>query len=221
MVSIPLVYSQSRDVDQRLADLGLEAVVLNTAALQGLAGWASCTLNHPPTYPGTVAWAETTRALREGLFARGWMRKNEANLPLVVNAAGTMAIAIASGDSETGNEDGFPCTRSTRGPKTAEAVRINRQQQSFDFMDPIPVIESINTPGRSTWLFLMYRDLATRMLRAELSRPISMTDEGRVDEWAERIILTAVPFGDDPQTLNNNNVNQSPEITVEIQRLGS
>jgi len=220
MTSTSLVVSEPRDVDQRLAELGLDATVLNTAALQGFAGWASCTKNHPPTYPGTVAWAEATRALREGLFTRGWMRRNESNLPLVVNGGGTIAIAIASGDAETGNKDGFPCTRSTRGVKTAEAVRVNRQQESFDFMDPIPVIESINTTGVSTWLFLIYRDLATRTLRSELSRPISMNDEGRVNEWAERLILNPAPFADDPEVLADNNANQSPEVIVDIQKLG-
>jgi hypothetical protein len=82
------------------------------------------------------------------------------------------------------------------------------------------VIESIKTPGRSTYLFLMYRDLVTRTVRLELSRPISMNEDGRVDEWGERIILNAVPFGDDPQILNDDNANQSPEITVDIRRVG-
>jgi hypothetical protein len=220
MPSISLVFSEPPDVNQRLYQLGLDAPVLTTAALQGLAGWASCTLNHPPTYPGTVFWAETTRALREGLFDRGFARKNEANLPLVVNADETIAIAVASGDAATWKEDEFPCTRSAKGPKTAEAVRIN-QQQSFEFIEPLPVIESINTPGRSTWLLLTYRDLKTRILRIELSRPISMNEDGHVDEWAERIILASIPFADDPQLLDGNNANQSPEITVNIRRLVS
>src|SRR5206468_224233 len=103
---------------------------------------------------------------------------------------------------------------------TAEVVRWNRQQLTLDFGDPSAVIESINTPGRSTWLFLMHRDLATRLLRIELSRPISMNKDGRVDEWAERIILDSIQFGDEPQTLNNDNANQSPEINVDITRVG-
>jgi len=218
MLSTSVVYSEPRDVDQRLAVLGLDREVLTTAALQGLAGWASCTQNHPPTYPGTVAWAECTRAIREGLLTRGWTRKNETNLPLVINSDETMAIAVASGDAATGKEEEFPCTRSAKGPKTAEAVRINRQR-NFEFMDPGPVIESINTPGRSTWLFLAYRDLVARVLRIELSRPISMSDDGHVDEWAERIIMTAIPFGDNPQLLDDTNANQTPEISIDIQRL--
>ncbi len=216
MPSTSKVYIAPYDRNQRLFELGLEAESFTTAGLQGLAGWASCTPNHPRTYPGTVAWAETTRSLREGLFGSGWTRKNEANLPLVVNAEETIAIAVASGDSETGNKDGFPCTRSARGPKTAEAVRVNRQIM-LPFSDPKPVIESINTPDRSTWLFLTYRDLVARVLRCELSRPVSMTEDGYVDEWAESIIFDEIPFGENLQIFND--ADQSPEITIDIQRL--
>jgi hypothetical protein len=67
---------------------------------------------------------------------------------------------------------------------------------------------------------LVYRDLATRLLRIELSRPISMNKDGWVDEWAERIILDFIPFGEEPQIFNNNDADQSPEITVDIKRLG-
>jgi len=214
-----LLYFDQSEVDQRLAALGLDMEVLTTAALQGLAGWASCTLNHPPTYPGTVAWAEGTRALREGLFARGWMRKNETNLPLVVNAAETIAIAFTSGDADTGRKDGYPSTRSAKGPKTAQAVRVNQRQEQFAFMDPGAVIASIKTAGRSTWLLLTYRDTASRELRSELSRPIDMTEDGHVSKWAERIILTAFPLDENPQ-FESDDANQSPEITVEIKQLG-
>jgi len=213
-------YFESNDIDQQLSFLDLDVAVLRDAALQGLSAWASCTANHPPTYPGTVQWAEGTRALRESLLTRGWSRKNEANLPLVVNAKGTIAIAIASGDAQTGKSEGFPGTRSAKGPKTVEAIRANRQQLHFEFMDIEPVLASINTPGRSTWLFLTYRDSSLKQLRCELSQPVSITAEGQVNGFAKRIILPVVPFGEDLRLDDIAKVTQSPEITVEIKQLG-
>src|SRR5262245_46918568 len=109
------VYSKPHDVDQQLELLGLTVEQLLTAAKKGLAAWAECTPNHPPTYPGTAFWAETTRSLREELFASGWIRKNPSNLPLVVNAEGTVALSVSSGDENTGIAGETPGTRSGKG----------------------------------------------------------------------------------------------------------
>lgn len=218
------VYVDLTDIDQRLAELGLNRECFDTAALQGLAAFTACTPNHPPTYPGYVAWGETIRSLREELFSSGWNRKNEANLPYVINEAKTIAITVASGDENTGIKEEFPCTRSAKGPRTAEAVRANKQQQKFDFMvDVTPIVASSRVPGRATWLFLVYRNMHASTLYYELSRPISMADDGHVDDWAERIIFPPTPFagtapissggkGDDGRT---------PEINIEIKRLSS
>jgi hypothetical protein len=219
MTALPNLYSDPNDVDQRLEAMNLTVSNLLTAAKKGLAAWADCTPNHPPTYPGTAFWAETTRALREGLFAAGWTRKNESNLPLVVNENETLAIAVSSGNEETGRKDGTPGTRSAKGPRTAAAVRVNQQQQAFDFMDPEAVIESLKTAGRATWLFLTYRDLSAQELRCELSRPISMTEDGHVDQWGERILLEPIPFGDLSLSGYPESIEQSPEIVVHIEKL--
>ncbi len=216
-----VVCFDSYDVDQRLSELGLGRQFFVTAALQGLSAFTACTPNHPPTYPGTSAWAETVRSLREELFSSGWTRKNEVNLPLVINEAKTIAVTVASGDENTARKDEFPCTRSAKGPRTAEAIRINKQQQKFDFMeDPRPIVASLKVPGRSTWLFLVYRDMQASELRYELSRPISMADDGHVDDWAERILFPPTPFGINTSILNNNDGEQSPEIIIEIKKLG-
>jgi hypothetical protein len=65
---------------------------------------------------------------------------------------------------------------------------------------------------------LIHRDRVARELRTELSRPVSMGEDGRVDAWSERIILGAVPFDDqvrvDPASPNDS----SPDIVVEIKR---
>ena len=58
-----------------------------------------------------------------------------------------------------------------------------------------------------------------REVRCELSRPVCMNDEGRVDGWDERIVLTPFPFdGDLVDASPVGNPPQSPEIIVEIKR---
>lgn len=71
------------------------------------------------------------------------------------------------------------------------------------------------------WILLIYRDKDNFEVRCELSRPINMAREGYVDGWAERIILTAVPFGDRPVSLTGEDDGpKTPEIDVEIKKRG-
>jgi hypothetical protein len=224
MDSPQVVRSEPYDVDQRLAELGLERQTFVTAAQENYASFAACTANHPSTYPGTAAWADMNRSLAESLIISDWGTKlNEMNLPLVINMARTMAITASSGDADTGIEDGFPTTRSAKGPRTADAVRVNKRQQKFSFMeDPAQIAAAIKVPGRATWIFLVYRDMRRGEIRSELSHPVSMSTDGHVNKWAERIIFPPIPFETNPSMLGDEQGTggQSPEISVEIKKRG-
>jgi len=211
------VYVESWDVNRRLAELGLEGDDLLQPAERGFSAWANCTANHPKAIPGLWAWGETVCALGERLIPLGWERKDESNWPIVINKSGTIALSVATGNEDTGRRDSDPLTASAKGPRTVNAIVANQRQLVFPEM--LPPVESLNAPGRATWLLLVYRDVDAREMRCELSRPISMDDDGRVDGWAERIILTSRPFdGIGGVFADGGNGPQSPEITVEIKR---
>ncbi|HWQ52252.1 MAG TPA: hypothetical protein VN442_01120 [Bryobacteraceae bacterium] len=212
------VHAEPRDVNARLAELELEEGILLRAAQRGWVAFASCTRNHPPAIPGIWAWGETICSLGEQLIPHGWERINESMWPLIVNRAGTVALSVATGNENTGNKDEDPLTSSAKGPKTVNAIFANRRQ----LIDPrmlLGPLEPIETAGRSTWLYLVHRDITARQMRSELSRPISMDEDGRVDGWAERIILAPQELDGIPESLvGGTDGPQTPEITVEIRR---
>jgi hypothetical protein len=202
------------DARRRLAELGVESKALLDAAGRGLAAAASFTPNHPAIAAGFMAWAETICALRDALLPLDWERVDEGNLPLTVNFEGTVAITVATGDEDTGRESGSPCTKSKKGPRVARAIAANQLQ-----LFPIPVkLPQTESAGRATWLLLIHRDYIARELRAELSRPIAMGEDGRVDAWAERIILDAVPFDESFSFEPAPDAPQGPDVDVEIKR---
>src|ERR1035437_447511 len=82
------LYLEPNEVDDRLAQLGLTRFPFVRAAQEGFAAFASCTASHPPTFPGTFAWAESNRSLRDSLFESRFTRKNETNQPLVISEDG-------------------------------------------------------------------------------------------------------------------------------------
>lgn len=220
-MSLPLrIFSDPNEVDERLAQLGLERETFVTAAKENYAASASCTPHHPATAHGYYGWSEMNRSLADSLVISRWgARQSERNLPLVVNMAGTMAITASSGDEDTGRKDGYPCTSSPKGRCTADFLRVNKKQMKFAFMEDAVQVAAMKPTGRSTWIFLVYRDLQRSEIRYELSRAVAMSDNGHVDDWVERIIFPSTPFDPDIQMRGNGTDGQSPEISVEITKI--
>lgn len=224
------IFKQPGDVEDKLRELGLTESLLLGAVAKGLFAWLDCTANHPPSFPGMAAWGETNCNLRESLLPQGWERLNDRNLPLTVKRDTGIAITASSGDECTGLEESIPRTRNPKGLTTKEAILSNRAQLGlFEDMDVVP-IDVVNAVSEwTTWLLLSYRDISARVVRSELSRPVNIGIDGRVDGWAERIILKSIPFDGDQVSLehdgdeyselgNGSEENGTDAIQVEIKR---
>ena len=136
-----------------------------------------------------------------------------------MNKDRTIAVSVATGNEDTGTDgERDPLTTSAKGPRTVGAIAVNRRQLQL-FEEMVPPVEVLNAPGRETWLLLICRDIEKREMRCELSRPVSLDPKGRINLWAERIILRPTSFdGIGDSLLGGGNGPQSPEITVDIKR---
>jgi hypothetical protein len=210
------VYSTPEEVPSRLSELGLRQEILCEAVQRGHAARASCTPNHPAPFPGIWAWAETVASLRELLRSEGWTRADSGNLPLTVDPAGRVSLIVSTGDENTGNLHVSPCTRSSKGPRTENAVTVNALQMTlFDVrLRPEDLDES---SGKMTFLLLFHSDAEANEVRCELSRPIKMNEVGQVSGWAERIILPTSPLGGEVVKVPTD-VPQTPKVVVKIKR---
>ena len=215
MNPVPKIHVENYDVRDRLAQLGLTPEILDECLRRGQAAWAACTLNHPPIARGFYRWSEMVVGFREEMLRLGWKRCNEGNLPFTVSPDGKVAVAVSSGDEDTGIAKGSPCTNSSKGPRTHKAVTVN-QYRLFDQIELLPP-DLRQFQERETWILLSRLDLEAECLRAELSRPISMNEDGRVDGWAERIILATVPLSSDDLRLPTED---EEEIVVEVEKRG-
>lgn len=218
MIPAKKIYSEPADTNSRLADLGLTEELLVEAVERGQAAWAGCAANYPIQFPGIYAWAETIVGLRERLLLMGWKRSNEGNLALTVNRTDTVTLTVSTGDEFTGNPDVDPCTKFSKGPRTRSAVLENEGQYRLfpDMRLTADDLRSINS--RETWMLLIHRDQQAQEVRCELSRPINVNKDGKVDGWAERIILAVTSFGGDVLDVPDGDVPQTPTITVNINR---
>ncbi len=183
------IHFKAVHVEGRLFDLGLNQALLADAVRDGTSYQRDCTLHDPPNLGGMIAWGKTVRALRDRLVPHGWDCANDRNYATTIHPRRAMAIAVASGDLSTGKLDRTPSTRTDKGPATRDVILQNQlsfAQISSDF--PVPA----TAEGISTWLLLYHVDNAAREIRVELSLPISMTVDGFVTGWRERIILAPI-----------------------------
>ena len=179
--------------ERRVAELGLNHSLLMESVRRGFAAWASCTPNHPVSYPGLAAWGEMMCALGETHSTLGWIRKDERGQPLIVNEDGSIAVTAATGDCQVGKADGpEPRTRSSKGKNTQHSIDLNNgwlfPEMEEEFM------LGVDSAARQTWFILVFRDVEAQETRCELSRPIKMNGGKKIIEWSERIILDSTSF---------------------------
>jgi hypothetical protein len=218
---------EATDAHRRLAELELDEAVLLKATKAGFAAWAAKTPNHPRIAGGFDSWSETVYSLREDLALRSWRNEEPKGMALVVSPSGDLAITSATGDAFTGCAEGTPKTKSDKGPMLQDAIEINARllnrylipEQEQEAVAEIQRIEK--QKSRATWVLLCFRDLAKQELRCELSLPLAVGKDLCIERWAERILLTATPFGDSGRVPvpGDGNPPQTPEITIKIERL--
>ena len=186
---------QAHEVTSKLLTfVGLESEEpLREAIKKGLDAQMRCTPLHPPVAPGFYRWSEATAALRLGLIPMKWKPNDDGNLSSIVRDDGRVAIVIATGDARTGMEGApYPTTKFPRGPRTQAAVATN-QQIALDLITGASILPDESPKRETWWLLAAVRDGEVRM---ELSLPRSISDQGWIEEWAHRIILTPHQIGE-------------------------
>jgi hypothetical protein len=189
----PVVRKRPIEVTDALSALGLNFEILRDAILAGETARDACTANDPPNAAGFDAWARTVRSLRERLIAWAWTRIDADGLPTIISPSGSIAIAVATGDEGTGKAEASPKTKYPKGPATIAVVTRNRTQ--LELWESNEEQVTVPNPTPQTWFLL--RNRMDDTVYAELSLPAAIGDDGRVEEWAERIVLA--PISLDPR----------------------
>ena len=174
---------------RRLADFGLTPEPLIRAARAAEMGRDACVAHHPPTYPGSRAWADGNAALADALVPSGFVRRIETNVPLLYHPATGLLLTMVAGDRHTGT-DARPSTKNDRGP--AASRMIDSGLDLFigtEFAPQLPSLEPCDL-----WLFLWYR--SGEVIRCELSLPVAVVG-GEVVDWRERTILDRFALKDE------------------------
>lgn len=217
---IPLIH-EDEDAVARLAALGLYVDDLLSALVAGDAESRAWTEAAPPNMRGMARWGRTNESLRIGLArkSKDWGYANPRNFPLTINEPLGIAIVATSGDGATGDPRWLPSTKYAKGIAVAEAVEINEQLALFSVVEAT-VGEALgavaaSSNGLKTWIYLYL--VSPEGISSELSLPETISDEGYIDRWRERIILPMHPFDDAPATAADR-PDHGGEVTVAVER---
>jgi hypothetical protein len=216
-------------VREQLALLDLTPEDLIEAIRFGESHRALCTPDDPPNFHGITAWARTVRGLRIGrLRHENWTADDEGNYSTLVNPEKSLAIAVVTGDDETGVYDADrplaqPRLKYTKGNKTIEAVLRNSltpylfPEMTADAKAKREKIEA--ALNRLTWMLLRRR--AKDAVFAELSLPWKISSAGQVMNWKHRIILEPMDVEPivDLQDDSGNDFGDVIVIDVPVQRI--
>jgi hypothetical protein len=210
-MSTLVLFENHDEIASRLKQLGVRETTLREAVYQGHLQRTRLTTNHPTIYHGLNMWGEIVAGLREQLRPFNWTRQEVGGYALTVHEELGLAITVASGDEATGNPSAHPCNRSKKGRNTVEAIEANRQLELFE---KLPETQEV-TDGKQTWVLMHHTDLVRGEIRFELSRPSNIGKDGKISEWAERIILGSIPFDDELVEINPPS---GPDIEIDIRR---
>jgi hypothetical protein len=208
-------YEQEHEVDDVLAALGgggLDRSILSNALLYGEAEGRTCTEDDPGILTGVVRWGRPIRYLRETLRPKRWRREEPKSLPLVVSPDRSVAITVSSGNEQTGNpRASFAGTKWPKGKMLQDWVDPSRQLGLGEL-----VSEEDAEERPELWILLVRR--TPNEVISELSRPTSVTPEGRLRFGGDRMFLKPLPITQ-PLPYEDDDDGDEPVHEVNVERL--
>jgi hypothetical protein len=218
------IHSFEGDAESVLQAMGLSGEILEEVCRRGLAEFLTATPYHPSNAAGLLLYLELVQSLRQKLVPTGW-ELDEGGLALTFNETLGIAIAVRSGDAYTGDSTRTPSFKYPESTIMHDAIGSNaRQLGLFDGVPGFAAFVALAPPKRvdfnklRTWWLLHYVDTAHGVMRAELSLPVTIGDNGETDQWKTRIILTSIPFNEEPQVEPAGGEPGSSEIDVPVRK---
>lgn len=182
------------EVSQRLRELGLDLEGMQSVSRAGYRARVGCSPLHPPTFPGTSAWAACVHGLRSQYIPAGWRFADPGNFSMTINDALKIYIVCATGDEASGKLIGrTPTTKTPKGQRTEIAVK--RQGELWPEAVPEDAAVAEGVGGYTAFWFLL--NIEGRRIFSELSSP-SEIQRGKITSWSERNILPVIDLDDSP-----------------------
>jgi len=218
IVSNCIVIDSNEAVDI-LKNLDLEPETLREIVSKGQMARNSVTPNHPLTAAGTFVYHETVRAKRDTLLQREWTKQSVSNCELTAHPHKNMTISVSVGDNETGNKLGNPKTKNQKGSQVELLINGNGIQEDMFTPSKNQATPDIKDIECQNWILLYHHDRQKDEVRLELSLPMSIGLNNKIDDWHYRIILDPIPLG--TAHIENYEPDYALETDITVERISN
>jgi len=169
-----------------------------------------------PLFGGTSQWAKSTSRLRFLLSSIGWQSDDDKNLSKIVSPNKEIAIIVSSGNAGTGKEGVPVTTKNPKGELLETIINSNLEGIQKKLFPNVQEIIKKDFDIKAIWYLLYFNDENKNEIRSELSLPIQIENNGKINKWAKRILLS--PVNVDPTPLNNYKQEFNDDIQIDISR---
>lgn len=174
------IVQESKDIRSRLETLGLNLEALKQAALEAVTAKHSTVPNHPRNAPGTYAYHEGVRAMRDALCVDGvWVQDCLNGVETVLNKENRTRLAYQNADYCC-QDDNPPQPISKKGQAVKNAVNSN-QGQLFD-------LDKLDVANKEYSIWYLFVSESDGVVNAELSLPTNV-EKGIFVDFFERIYV--------------------------------
>ena len=186
------------DVDNRLADLGLDRTTLHAVVAACVGAARGCTDNDPPGAYGYESYRLGTRRARELLRPKGWDKDDAGGYACVLNHKRRVRLVVMNADDGAGLVDRAATNRCRKGQMSERVSLQNQSQMRLEVDMPVPLLPdtSRQADGYETWHLCVH--ITASQVRAELSK-LTGYQNGFFTSYIEKLILIAPGDWDDPQ----------------------
>ena len=192
--SVQILRIKDWEVSHRLEELGLDLEGMQSVSRAGYRARIGCSPLHPPTFPGTSAWAACVHGLRSQYIPAGWRFADPGNFSMTINDDRRVYVVCATGDEASGKMIGrTPTTKTPKGQRTELAVK--RQGELWPDAVPDDAAVAGGVDGYTAFWFLL--NIEGRRIYSELSSPSEIT-RGKITSWSERNILPVIDLDETP-----------------------
>lgn len=214
-------FEQPHERTAQLHALGLDEATIEAAVLRGFVARQSCTSFDPPSFPGTVQWAQTHRAVRELTVARDWTPDDTNNYSRVISPNREIAVTVATGDDHTGVRGAIePRTKYPKGSETTLAVETNVHLEQLSLWpSPSSIKQDLKQLPARQVLWMLLIATGEHEIRYELSRPKGQDEQGRVVSWSTRIIFEPIDIESIPARRDDDDDDNEDGFDVPVERI--
>tara|TARA_R110000823_G_C15950318_1_gene501619 strand:+ start:4690 stop:5397 length:708 start_codon:yes stop_codon:yes gene_type:complete len=196
-----LVFDNPHEVEDQLQRLGkLTQEDFHQAISAANLSRADETAHSTKGYAGSTFYSNLIKQLRDILVVKSFKPHTHQNIELVLND--TVAIAVCKGDENTGKTTQDPHSARKKGGVTLALFGLSQdelpqQGKLFEKSDSLKINRGklqleIDGKERDVWILMHYSQKIADgeyRVRAELSRPSTYDNKGRINSFSDRIML--------------------------------